>query len=213
MIHTERGLSRKSPLFYFYADIAQNCHAGRQDLQKPGFGSYNHRGGLSATPFKTSTCNLRFRQTLTGTGFATHKAAMVADLQQFEELDVLAIRADWDWPGALRDIFRPRGINLLVAERTNDIVNVLRHRRICTTIIDTDPGEPETGLWTLKIIRMEQPLMPCILLASEVSAGVLEEALQLEVFSVVTKPVDMNILKDQLNRLFVKKYSSHLFSY
>ena len=100
---------------------------------------------------------------------------------------MLAIRSDWDWPGALRDIFRPRGVNLLVAENTNDIVNVLRQRRICTTIIDTDPGEPETGLWTLKIIRMEQPLMPCILLANRATNMMLEKALQLDAFSVIDK--------------------------
>ena len=125
---------------------------------------------------------------------------------------MLAIRSDWDWPGALRDIFRPKGVNLLVAENTNDIVNVLRQRRICTTIIDTDPCEPEAGLWTLKIIRIEQPLMPCILLAKQATNMMLEKALQLDAFSVIHKPVDMNILKDQLNRLFVKRYGSHIFS-
>ena len=40
----------------------------------------------------------------------------------------------------------------------------------------------------------------------------LEEALELDAFSVIDKPVDMGILKDQLNRLFVRKYSSHIFS-
>lgn len=100
----------------------------------------------------------------------------------------------------------------MVAENTNDIVNVLRQRRICTTIIDTDPGEPEAGLWTLKIIRMEQPLMPCILLANRATNMMLEKALQLDAFSVIDKPVDMNILKDLLNRLFVKRYGSHIFS-
>jgi DNA-binding NtrC family response regulator len=137
---------------------------------------------------------------------------MVSNLTQFDEFNVLAIRSDWDWPGALRDIFRPRGVNLLVAQNTNDIVNVLRQRRICTTIIDTDPGEPEAGLWTLKIIRMEQPLMPCILLARCATNMMLEKALQLDVFSVMVKPVDMNILKEMLNRLFVKRYGSHIFS-
>jgi DNA-binding NtrC family response regulator len=140
------------------------------------------------------------------------KGAMVADLRQLDDLNVLAIRSDWDWPGALRDIFRPRGVNLLVAENTNDIVTVLRQRRICTTIIDTDLGEPEAGLWTLKIIRMEQPLMPCILLADRATNMMLEKALQLDAFSVMAKPVDMNTLREMLNRLFVKKYGSHIFS-
>jgi DNA-binding NtrC family response regulator len=135
---------------------------------------------------------------------------MMADLLQSDEVNVLASQADWDWPLAVRDIFRPRGVNLLVADSANDIVNVLRHRRIRTTIVDTD--REQAGLWTLKIIRMEQPLMPCILLASGITEMMLEEALQLDAFSVIDKPVDMNILKDQLNRLFVKRYSSHIFS-
>jgi DNA-binding NtrC family response regulator len=137
---------------------------------------------------------------------------MVAELLQPDEVSVLTTQADWDWPLALRDIFRPRGVNLLVADSTNDIVNVLRHRRIRTTIVDTDPGAPGAGLWTLRIIRLECPSMPCILLASSITEMMLEEALQLDAFSVMTKPVDMNILQDQLNRLFVKRYGSHIFS-
>ncbi len=129
---------------------------------------------------------------------------------QSDEVNVLASQADWDWPLAVRDIFKPRGVNLLVADSTNDIVNVLRHRRVRTTIVDTDCEQ--AGLWTLKIIRLECPSMPCILLASGITEMMLEEALQLDAFSVIDKPVDMNILKDQLNRLFVKKYSSHIFS-
>jgi DNA-binding NtrC family response regulator len=127
-----------------------------------------------------------------------------------QEVNVLTSQTNWDWPLAVRDIFRPRGVNLLVADSANDIVNVLRYWRIRTTIVDADCEQG--GLWTLKIIRMEQPLMPCILLAREVTEAMLEEALQLDVFSVIDKPVNMNILKDQLNRLFVKKYSSPIFS-
>ena len=136
---------------------------------------------------------------------------MVAEILQPDEVSLLTTQAGWAWPQALRDIFQPRGVNLLVAENANDIVNVLRHRRIFTTIVDTDCEQ--VGLWSLKIIRIQQPLMPCILLASQINEMMLEKALQLDVFSVIDKPVDMTILKDQLNRLFVKKYSSHIFSY
>jgi DNA-binding NtrC family response regulator len=135
---------------------------------------------------------------------------MVADLLQSDEVNVLASRADWDWPLALRDIFRPRGVNLLVTESANDIVNVLRQRRIRTAIVDTD--REQGGLWTLKIIRLECPSIPCILLASNATRSILDEALRLDVFSVIDKPVDMRILKDLLNRLFVKRYGSHIFS-
>jgi hypothetical protein len=41
---------------------------------------------------------------------------------------------------------------------------------------------------------------------------VLGRALQLDVFSVIDKPVDMNVLREQLNRLFIKKYNSNIFA-
>ena len=135
---------------------------------------------------------------------------MMANSLQSDEINVLASRADWDWPGAMRNIFKPRGVNLLVVENTNDIVNVLQHRRIRTAIVDTD--RRQGGLWTLKIIKTECPSLPCILLASDTTRSILDEALRLDVFSVIYKPVDMKILKDLLNRLFVKRYGSHIFS-
>ena len=42
---------------------------------------------------------------------------MVSNLSKLDEVNVLASEANWAWPEALRDIFRPRGVNLLVAER------------------------------------------------------------------------------------------------
>jgi DNA-binding NtrC family response regulator len=135
---------------------------------------------------------------------------MVAKMLQPDEVSVLTTQADWAWPMALRDIFQPRGVNLLVADGIDQFVNVLRHRRIQATIVDTDSGQGSA--WALKIIRIEYPKIPCILLTSNPTAVMLEEALQLDAFSVIDKPVDMKILKDQLNRLFVRKYSSHIFS-
>jgi hypothetical protein len=40
----------------------------------------------------------------------------------------------------------------------------------------------------------------------------LERALQLDVFGVLDKPVDMHLLRQVLHRLFVKKYNSDLFA-
>jgi hypothetical protein len=41
---------------------------------------------------------------------------------------------------------------------------------------------------------------------------VLGKALQLDVFGVVGKPVNMEVLQQLLNRLFLKKYNSDIFS-
>ena len=136
---------------------------------------------------------------------------MAINRPQLDEVNVLASAADWAWPQALRSIFQPRGINLLVAQSADDFLGVLRHRRIHTTIVDMD-AEMSDGLATVRIIRIDYPLLPCIVLTSQADQDILGRALQLDVFGVIDKPVDMGILRELLNRLFLKKYNSDIFS-
>jgi len=135
---------------------------------------------------------------------------MFSNLSKLEEVTILASNANWAWPEALRYIFRPRGVNLLVAENAAQFVSIIERKRIHTTIVDMD-SEQSDGLATIKIIRMDYPLLPCILLTSTAGESLLGKALRLDVFSVIDKPVDMRILREQLNRLFIKKYNSSIF--
>jgi DNA-binding NtrC family response regulator len=135
---------------------------------------------------------------------------MVYETAKFDEINVLASQADWAWPMALRDIFQPRGVNLLVAQGTNDFVQIIQQKRIHTAIVDID-SEKSSGMATVRIIRMEYPMLPCIMLASCTCESILNKALQLDVFSVIDKPVDLNVLREQLNRLFIKKYNCDVF--
>ena len=97
---------------------------------------------------------------------------MVSNLSKLEEINVLVSEANWAWPEALRYIFQPRGINLLVAGNAIEFVNILQKKRVHTTIVDMD-SEDSDGLATIRIIRMDYPLLPCILLASKASPAVL----------------------------------------
>ena len=136
---------------------------------------------------------------------------MVLNLSRLEEVNVLASEADWAWPVALRNIFRPRGVNLLVARSPSEFVNIIEQKRIHTTIVDMD-SERSNGLATIKIIRMDYPLLPCILLSSAASEAILSRALELHVFSVIEKPVNMGLLRELLNKLFIKQYNSDIFA-
>jgi DNA-binding NtrC family response regulator len=137
---------------------------------------------------------------------------MVAQWSQSAEVNVLASVADWAWPQAVRNIFKPRGVNLLMAEKTSDFVSIIASTRIHTAIVDVDADRPSGGLATIKLIRMDYPTVPCILLTGRTDEEMLGRALQLEVFGVVGKPVDLDILQELLNRLFLKRYNSDLFA-
>ena len=127
------------------------------------------------------------------------------------EVNVLASEANWAWPEALRAVFRPRGVNLLVAENADEFVHIIERKRIHTTIVDMDSGV-SNGLATIRIIRMDYPSIPCILLSSAAGESLLGKALRLDVFSVIDKPVDMRVLRAQLHRLFIKRYDSYIFA-
>src|SRR4030042_6017546 len=116
---------------------------------------------------------------------------MVLNPSKFDEVNVLASGANWAWPEALRCIFQPRGVNLLVAEGTGEFVNIIKRRRIQATIVDMDSGAG--GLATIKVIQMDYPRLPCILLSNEPGETVLRAALWLEVFSCIDKAGNMGI--------------------
>ena len=128
-----------------------------------------------------------------------------------DSVKVLINGSDWAWPDAVRRIFRNRPVELLMVRRADEALNVLQQRRIHTAIVDMD-SKVFSGIGMIKIIRSSFPMLPCILLADDAEEKLLSAALELDVFSVVNKPVDIDLLKNQLNRLFVRKYNSNLFN-
>ena len=128
-----------------------------------------------------------------------------------DQINVLVGCADWAWPEAISSIFAPRGINAMVAADAARTLDIIEKRRIHTAIVDMDT-EMASGLSVIRIIRNHNPFLPCILVASSAGQKLLSMALELDVFSVIEKPVDMSILQDQLNRLFIKRYNCSVFT-
>jgi DNA-binding NtrC family response regulator len=119
--------------------------------------------------------------------------------------------AGWAWPQAVSEIFQPRGIKALLANNSSEIVRLVSKNKIHLAILDSVVNDL-TGMQALKAIRQHDPLVPCILLAQQPEKRLLAEALALNAFSVLAKPVDINLLAEQIDRLFIKCYSSDMFS-
>lgn len=136
---------------------------------------------------------------------------MAQQLSQPVNVNVLIGNTDWAWPQAVEQIFRPCGINALVANTSDEMVRVIDNNKIHLALLDMAFDEL-TGIQTLEIIRKHNRLLPCILLARHIDQRLLSEALRLDAFSVMSKPIDINRLREQLNRLFLKYYASNLFA-
>lgn len=126
-------------------------------------------------------------------------------------INVLIEDGCWAWPDVFRQIFSIRPVELLVVRKADEALNVLQQRRIHTAILDMD-CKSVNGLAFIKMIRSGFPLLPCILLADKAEEKLLSAALELDVFSVINKPVDIELLQNQLHRLFLKRYGSSIFA-
>ena len=135
--------------------------------------------------------------------------SVVGNLSKIEKVNLLASETNWAWTQAVRDIFQPRGINLMTAKNADEFVDVIEKKPIHATIVDMDTKAG--GFVIVRIIRKVNPAVPCIMLSSKGESQTLGKALALGIFSVIDKPVDMTVLQQQLNRLFVKKYNSTIF--
>ena len=64
------------------------------------------------------------------------------------------------------------------------------------------------GLQVVKIMREMHNAPPTIMLADDLSSHLLREALGMQVFSVLSKPVDFNLLLDAMARVLKRFYES-----
>ena len=64
------------------------------------------------------------------------------------------------------------------------------------------------GMQVVRLLRDLPKPPPAILLANDLTSHLLREALGMHVFSVLSKPVDFNVLLDALARVLRRHYES-----
>lgn len=131
-------------------------------------------------------------------------------------INVLINAADWAWPQAVAQIFQPRGFNALIANSPEEALQLATRHRIHLAVLDVRglpnvvgqrPGRSAfSGIQVLRLIRQRDKLMPCLLLSESIDDRLLTEALALDVFSVLAKPVNLPQLAGQIDRLVHRCY-------
>jgi len=129
----------------------------------------------------------------------------------FNGVNILINEKSWIGQTAVSSIFKSRQVELLLAEKPLDALDIIQKRPVHTAILDID-NETLGAMSVMKVIRAKTPTLPCILLSGKNEKELLASALKLDVFSVIAKPVDLAVLQGQLHRLFTKKYNSSLFA-
>jgi len=104
----------------------------------------------------------------------------------------------------LRKLLGPNLLNMYNARGPGELVTIVQSRGPDVAVVDSDQGQEEL-LWTLRLIRRVNRVLPVILVVREVTRRFMEDALRLTAFSIAQKPLEREELLIQL-RLILKRY-------
>ncbi len=89
---------------------------------------------------------------------------------------------------ALHSAFAPRGFHTLMARDGDEALAIVRQQSV--HLLLTDMHMPRmNGLEIIRQVRRARLLLPCILISAGVDDGLVEEARDVDTFSILRKPV------------------------
>ena len=120
---------------------------------------------------------------------------------------VLLANEQEGWHQTVRQLLEPQGVQTVSARSGREALSLIESRPIHVAVLDTQM--PQLG--GLQVVRRLRDLPkppPAILVANDLTSHLLREALSMHVFSVLSKPVDFNVLLDALARVLKRHYES-----
>ncbi|HEY3244566.1 MAG TPA: hypothetical protein VGM03_14570 [Phycisphaerae bacterium] len=103
------------------------------------------------------------------------------------------------WTGSLENMLAQREVGVRRTWTGPSAVDFIRRGGIDMAVLGFD--SPGDGLATLRLIRAVNQLLPCMVVAREVSSLLLRQALMLGVSSVLTEPIDVRFMTALIGRL------------
>src|SRR5215470_6152265 len=104
------------------------------------------------------------------------------------------------WHETVSRLLEPQGVRTVVAHSGREALGLIESTPLHAVVLDTQMPQLG-GLQVIKLMRERRNTLPAILLTPHLTAHLLHEALGMHVFSVLSKPVDFNLLLDTLARL------------
>ena len=111
------------------------------------------------------------------------------------------------WQQTVSALLQPQGVVTVSARTGRAALEMLEAGDIHCAVLDAQMPQLN-GLQVIKRLRDRHVGTPAILLAQTPNNHLLQEALGVKVFSVLSKPVDFNLLLDSLARVLKRHYES-----
>jgi CheY-like chemotaxis protein len=121
---------------------------------------------------------------------------------------VLLANEQEDWHKTVRGLLEPQGVQTISARSGREALDLIESQPVHAAVLDQQM--PQLG--GMQVIRLmneqTKAAPPAILLANDLTSHLLREALGMHVFSVLSKPVDTNLLLDALARVLRRYHAS-----
>jgi two-component system, response regulator PdtaR len=109
---------------------------------------------------------------------------------------------------ALGEVLEQRGFRTLLAEDGGRAVELVQMDLVHLVLFDMQMPRL-TGLEAFAVIRQTlDRILPAVLMTGDATSELIRRAFQAQVFSVIPKPVNVNIVLSTLNRALAKTYGS-----
>jgi|SRR5687768_2273963 len=127
--------------------------------------------------------------------------------ERTNRLTVLLANEQEGWHQTIRGLLEPQGVQTLSARSGREALDLIETRPVHVAVLDQ--SMPQLGgLQVVKLMRDRKNAPPAILLANQLTNHLLREALSMQVFTVLGKPVDLNVLLDALARVLRRYHES-----
>lgn len=122
---------------------------------------------------------------------------------------VLLPREQDAWDQTVSRLLEPQGVETLAVRTGREALDLIESRPIHAVVLDTQMPQLG-GMQVIRLIReVRTQRAPAVILLTEyLTHQLLREALGMQVFSVLAKPVDVNVLLEVLARVLRRYYEN-----
>ncbi len=107
---------------------------------------------------------------------------------------------------SIKEILAPKGYTTHLASCGREAVKIARSEEVHLLILDVHLPD-YSGLETFKIIKKEISLtIPCIFISGEITRELQINLISEDVYTLIPKPININILRDSVEQVIAKYY-------
>jgi two-component system, response regulator PdtaR len=125
--------------------------------------------------------------------------------KQDDDFAILVADDDAGNRDTVSHVLRSRGFRVLTASDGSEAVEIVQVQLVHLVLIDMHMPRL-TGLEAVQLVRQMNALLPAILMTADATQELMRQAFQAQVYSVLPKPLNLNIVLHTLTRALNQFY-------